>query len=87
MAATNADTPLILAAARLARAVPREWAEFLKAYEARSDNRRTDLVSSPLDALQVNQGRARECAAAFELLRDCIQTADKIKSKGQDVAH
>lgn len=72
---------LILKAANLARSAPHEWAEFLQAFADFSEHHRDNLLNSPLDALQVNQGRAQMLKTTNEMLAKAVTEADKIKRK------
>jgi len=72
---------LIERSAALARTSPNSWAEFIEALEAYSNEQRNILVQSPLDVLQVTQGRAQAVSQLLELLRDCVRRADKRENK------
>lgn len=63
----------------LARQRPEEWKHFLQAMQAYADYARDNCVSSPVDMLQVNQGRAQAAGTLFKLLSECISTADRIE--------
>ena len=70
---------LIVAAARLARAAPDSWDEFVKAHHAFAWDLAQKVVMSPPDALVVNQGRAQGVAGVGRLLTDCARTANAME--------
>lgn len=72
---------LILKAANLARSAPTQWADFLKALAEYKEHHRDNLLNSPLDALQVNQGRAQMLDITCNLLAKAVEDADKINGK------
>jgi len=75
------DRDLILKAAAVASAAPKEWSDFLAAFSLYTDNRRDQCVSSPADAIFANQGRAQQCVSLLRLFQECRQTADQIQEK------
>ena len=75
------DRRLIVAAARVAHRAPEDWAEFISAFVAYTDDRRDECIQSPPDMLQVAQGRAQACASLRRLLADCTKTADSIEKR------
>jgi len=75
------DVQLIVASAALARRAPEEWLDFLAAFKNYTDTRRDQCVSSPVDTLQVAQGRAQQCVSLLRLLEECVKTADQITEK------
>lgn len=75
------DRELILAAAKLARSAPENWDEFLGALEAYTNIQISNCISSPIEALAQNQGRAQSMVALQKVLRDCLKTADQIERK------
>ena len=75
------DKELILSAAKLARHAPESWNEFLGALSAHTENYISNCISSPLEALPQNQGRAQSMVALQKVLRDCLKTADQIERK------
>lgn len=75
------DRDLILAAAKLSKIAPETWKEFLGAFETHTNTNRDNCVSSPLEALPQNQGRAQACVALLKLLRDAPKVADQIEGK------
>jgi hypothetical protein len=79
MQTPNANTQLAQAAADLARFAPEHWAKFIEAMSVFSDHHKDNLVRSPVDALQGNQGRAAILATLTDNLRDCIKNADATK--------
>jgi hypothetical protein len=80
-AGQEAETALVLAAARLARHQPELWAELVKALQSFSTVQIQNLVQSPLESLPVLQGRAQLGAHVFAVLSECLARADKIESK------
>lgn len=79
----NPDTPLILAAAHLSAAAPRDWDSFLEQLKAYADRRRDDMLRAPPDQIYQAQGAARDAAQLYELMRTCRTTAEKIQTKGR----
>jgi hypothetical protein len=77
----EAETAVVLAAARLARHNPGLWDELLQAVQFYSSVQIQNLVQSPLDTLPVLQGRAQANGHLFAILSECIARADKIESK------
>ena len=75
------DQKLILAAAKLARSAPENWNEFLGALSAHTETQISNCVSSPLEALAQNQGRAQSLVALQKVLRDCLKVADQIEGR------
>lgn len=72
------DRDLIFAAANVATRAPQEWATFIIALTAHVNNKRDECIRSPLDMLQVTQGRAQASAALRDILADCAKTANDI---------
>jgi len=77
----KAEDRLQLSAIYLARRAPREWQDFLDALSVYATQQKDNLTQSPLDALQVNQGRAQNAARVHKLLTEALQSADKLESK------
>lgn len=75
------DRELILASAKLARSAPENWQEFLGALDAYTQQQISNCISSPLEALAQNQGRAQSMVALQKLLRDCLKAADHMERK------
>ena len=75
------DRELILKAAALARSAPEDWKQFMGALSAYTDVQISNCISSPLEALPQNQGRAQATVALLRLLRECLKTADQIEGK------
>ncbi len=73
------DRDLVLKSAALARAAPSQWSDFLAAMKGVTDETLNDVLKSPTEMLQVNQGRARMIASLLETLATCKQDADKYK--------
>jgi histidine ammonia-lyase len=79
--------PLIFAAASVAHRAPQEWAQFISALTAYANDRRDECIRSPLDMLQVTQGRAQASAVLRDLLADCVNEANKIETKQNQKPH
>lgn len=77
------DRDLIVKSAAISRRAPNEWSDFLAAFKSYTDARRDQCVSSPVDTLQVAQGRAQQCASLLRLLEECVKTADQISEKSK----
>ena len=75
------DRELILKAAALARSAPEDWKQFVGALSAYTDVQISNCISSPLEALPQNQGRAQACVAILRSFRECLKTADQIEGK------
>lgn len=58
---------LALKVAAVARACPREWAEFLVEWRLEVDKKKDECVRAPVEALQVTQGRAQQAIATLDL--------------------
>jgi hypothetical protein len=79
----TAEQELIAASARLARASPESWNEFVKKFNVYSWYLAEVLVASPPDMLVVNQGRAQGVAALGRILATCrekFEAMDKNQS-------
>ena len=74
---------LILAAARLSRASPESWDEFMKAFHLYSWDQANLLVASPPDMVYIAQGRAQGVAAVGRLLDKCRETASSMEANKQ----
>lgn len=79
----NKDRELTHRAAALARAAPREWPEFLQAMQEYTDEIRNHCISSPVETLQVSQGRAQNCRDLLRLFAECQETSDQMKEKSK----
>lgn len=77
------DKDLILAAARVAHRAPQEWASLISALTAYANDKREECIRSPIEGLQVAQGRAQAISAVRDLLADCVNTANKIETRNQ----
>lgn len=75
------DRELILAAAKLARTAPENWNEFLGALDVYTNTHVSNCISSPLEALAQNQGRAQSMVALQKLLRGSLKSADHIEGR------
>ena len=76
----TAEQDLIVAAARLARASPESWDEFMKAFHLYGWDQANQLVAAPLDMVYVAQGRAQGVAAVGRLLDKCRETASSMEA-------
>lgn len=74
----KAEDDLILKSAGLAHAAPEEWKAFVASMKAVSFEWMTNCVRSPVDALQVNQGRAQQAALLADLFEGAVKAADRI---------
>lgn len=72
---------LIKKAAALGRIAPEQWAEFLKAFAEYKEHHRDNLLNSPPNALQINQGKAQMITIAYDLLRGSVESAEQINRK------
>jgi hypothetical protein len=81
------DKNLIFAAAHLAHRAPQEWAQFISTLTAYADARRDECIRSPLDMLQVTQGRAQATAILRDLLADAVNAANKLETKQNQKPH
>lgn len=78
---TNKHPTLTPAAARLARAAPKEWNEFLGAYTAYTAEQTAYCIASPLEELPRAQGRAQIAQKTLGILADCLEASNKIEGK------
>ena len=79
------EQDLIVAAARLSRAAPTPWDEFLTAFRAYARELAEKLVATPSDTVFVAQGRAQSVAGVAKLFDKCRETTAAIednKKKG-----
>lgn len=77
------DERLIVTAAEVAGAAPREWRAFLEAFKEFSEARATDCVRSDRASLQVTQGRAQLSASLLALFAEAPQKRDRLSQKGR----
>jgi hypothetical protein len=75
------DKELIYTAANVATRAPQEWAAFIIALSAHVNTKRDECIRSPLDMLQVTQGRAQASGALRDILADCVKTANELDAK------
>jgi hypothetical protein len=54
---------------------------FMDAFAEHVNTCRDDVVSSPVDTLQVAQGRAKEGTDLLRLFNGCLSTAEKMENK------
>jgi len=66
---------LTIKAAELAGRAPEDWLLFIEALAAHVEEVRDNCIRSPLDMLQINQGRAQALTAILKELRDAPKTA------------
>ena len=59
------------------------WDEFIVELENYSRLVSEECISSPVEGLQVAQGRAREARDLLKLLKDARATAEKVKDKSR----
>jgi hypothetical protein len=69
---------LSLAAARLSRAAPNGWDDFLRAMKTYSDWKSADVVAATPADIFTAQGRARQCTDLLKLFEDAIQRAKSL---------
>lgn len=81
------EKKLIIAAAQVAYRAPQEWASFISALHVYADTKRDECIRSPLDMLQITQGRAQTAVALRDLLAECVNTANKIETKQNQKPH
>ena len=67
---------LALVAARLSRAAPSTWDEFIKIFEAYTADRKDSCVQAPADKILLAQGRAQQCVELSSLFKNAIATAN-----------
>jgi hypothetical protein len=77
----SVERALIMAAAQLSFRAPEQWADFLSAFHAYTDDKRDDVVQANTDSLQVTQGRAQACVALRKLFAECRESANRIETK------
>ena len=75
------EQELIVASARLARASPESWDEFIKALHLYAWDLAEKLVASPPEIVFVAQGRAQGVAAIGRLFDKCRETAASMEDK------
>ena len=72
---------LALVAARLSRAAPNTWDEFMKAFEDYTAVRRDACIQAPADRVLLAQGRAQQCVELSSLFSKAIATANAAAQK------
>ncbi len=70
---------LTLKSAALAKSSPTQWQDFLRAFKSIVEDQKEKLVNSPLEQLQVSQGRAHVLQATYKILEDCITNSEQMK--------
>lgn len=75
----SAERDLILKTAVLARSAPEKFEDFIAALRAHTDALKDVCVMSPLEMLQVNQGRAQATAALLKTLSEALKKADELE--------
>lgn len=64
---------LLAAAARVSRAAPNMWAEFMVEMEAYTRSREVACVHAPADRVLLAQGGARQCTELLTLFHDAAK--------------
>lgn len=59
---------LTTAAARVSRAAPNAWEEFMAAFATYTRSRETACIQAPADGVLLAQGGARQCIELLDLL-------------------
>lgn len=80
MTAMQPRDNLTIKAAALARQSPELWAEFVEAFAVVTKLHQDNLLRSPLEVLQVTQGRAQMSNELCRALTEAVSNADKIKN-------
>lgn len=83
---TEAERRLVESAAQLGRAAPTSWSVFIQAMRAYADAWKTDLMISPADRFQVNQGQTKQADRLAEMFKDALQTSDRAAKKAEERA-
>ena len=65
-------TPIVLAAAGLKRAAPREYEAFVKSMQAYADRALRDLVAAEANVIFPAQGKAQALEQLAKKLEDCF---------------
>lgn len=77
------EDELTLRAAALARAAPVSWGEFLAAFAAYADRRKTECIQAPIEELQRTQGRAQQAASLVTLFGEAVKNADRLSNQNE----
>jgi hypothetical protein len=72
---------LSLAAAQIARAAPKSWAEFLAVLATLTASAQHECMHAPSDKMQVAQGRAQQLTELGILFGDAISRANELEEK------
>lgn len=64
---------LLIVAARLSKAAPNTWAEFVTAMEVYVREAELACVKAPADAVLLAQGRARQCHDLLTIFHDAVK--------------
>jgi hypothetical protein len=72
---------LIFAAAALARSSPENWQRFLTAFKGHCDELKDQCVASPVEMLQVTQGRAQAATGLLKDLTGANSKATELESR------
>lgn len=75
------EIPFVVAAARLSRAAPADWQQFVDAAATYANQQALACIQSPMDVLPVTQGRAQSAHRLHTLLAECRSMADKLEGK------
>jgi hypothetical protein len=77
----EAERRLIVVAAQLSSRAPEQWADFVAAFHAYTDDRKDDVVQANPDSLVNSQGRAQACVHLRKLFSECREQADRITTR------
>jgi hypothetical protein len=72
---------LALVAARLSRAAPNSWDDFVKVFAAYVQLRKDGCVQAPADKVLLAQGRAQQCMELHTLFTEGIKQANLANQK------
>lgn len=72
---------LALAAARLSRAAPNHWADFLKVFAEHTLAHKDACVQAVADRVLITQGRAQLCVELCSLFTDAEKKAVELAAK------
>lgn len=77
----DTQSELTIAAAEVKHAAPAQWQGMLEKLSQFTDKAKEDCIRSPVEMIQVTQGRAQQCALLFELFRDADKEANRIHDR------
>lgn len=78
---------LTLAAARLARAAPTSWDDFLKALTAVGQERSELCIQAPADQVVLAQGRAQQLIELRTLFTNAVAQANRLEANMKEKPH